>query len=142
MRSADGLSIYQAPFMIVSSNINIRNKYNMLEAGPARVLHFARFGKEHSTPPPSNRNFAHHVLTLDLSPSPSSSPYKPTPDSDFKTFYNTTSRSWRISHLRGQHHRSKESASADRQSVVGTPFVPSDAAERETSKAMMPLMDG
>lgn len=113
----------------------------MLEAASPKTINQNRIRKEISSPSPSTpRNYPSHVLTLDLSPS--YSPSKPSIDPAFKTFYNATSRSWRVSHLRAQHNRNlRDSASTGRQTIVGTPFTVGEITEKD-GNTVIPLFDG
>ncbi len=85
----------------------------MLDTITPRPLDLTKIRKENSPPPIHTSHYPRHIINLDLEPA--SNYLRPIQDPNFKTFYNNTSRSWRVSHLRGQHHRSgRDSAATDR----------------------------
>lgn len=112
----------------------------MFDTVPLKARHFAHIRKENNALPAHKYiDYPRHIINLDLSPA---SPLKRTLDPDFKTFYNSTSRSWRVSHLRGQHGRNgRESAATEKHSVVGTPCANKEI-EGEAGNMIMPLFDG
>lgn len=112
----------------------------MFDTVPLKPHRFVHIRKENSVPPVQNCiDYPRHIINLDLS---LASPLKRTLDPDFKTFYNSTSRSWRVSHLRGQHGRNgRDSAATERHSVVGTPCANREI-EKEAGNTIMPLFDG
>lgn len=114
----------------------------MLDTIIARPLDLTKIRKKNSSPPIHTPSHCpHHIINLDLSPA--NNYLKPIQDPNFKTFYNNTSRSWRVSHLRGQHHRSgRDSATTDRHSIVGTPLAKGDVSERDRDNIIAPLFDG
>lgn len=114
----------------------------MLETITPEPLPPTKIRKENSSPPIQASSFyPHHIISLDFSPA--NSCLKPTPDPTFKSLYNNTSRSWRVSHLKAHLHRSgRDSAATDRHSIVGTPFAKGDTFERDRENTVVPLFDG